>query len=85
MMLLTNKGQKGIAMSDYTDIVSQGKKRGRKPLPPEEKARRQEIQKAENRKRQEARRRASLVLQHRYSDEFAGLYKKEYEALAKNS
>ena len=69
-------------MSEYQKIIESGKSnRGRKPLPPEEKARRQELQKIENRKRAEARRRAALVLQHRHSDEFQKLYKEEFKAI----
>lgn len=62
-----------------TDIQQQNQpaKRGRKPLPPEIKAQRLEIQKEKNRQRQEARRRAALVLQRRYADEFETLYKAE--------
>ncbi len=71
-------------MSEYQKIIANGKStRGRKPLPLEEKARRQEIQKEQNRKRSEARRRAALVLQHRYSDEFEQLYKEEFKAINK--
>ena len=60
-------------------------KAGRKPLPPEEKARRLEAQKKENRRRAEARRRASVVLQHKYDEEFALLFKEEYENLSKDT
>jgi|688.fasta_scaffold36685_4 hypothetical protein len=56
-------------------------RRGRAPLPPEEKARRAKHQKAENRRRAEARRRAYLVLQHRYENEFKVLFEDEYTAL----
>ena len=67
-------------MTEYQQIIADKtkSKRGRKPLPAEEKARRVEIQKEKNRLRQEARRRASLVLQHRYADEFEALYKVEF-------
>lgn len=67
-------------MTEYQEIIADKtkSKRGRKPLPAEEKARRVEIQKEKNRLRQEARRRASLVLQHRYADEFDALYKVEF-------
>lgn len=60
-------------------------KAGRRPLPPEEKARRLEAQKRENRRRAEARRRASVVLQHKYDEEFARLFKEEYDNLSKDS
>lgn len=67
-------------MTEYQQIIADKtkSKRGRKPLPAAEKARRVEIQKEKNRLRQEARRRASLVLQHRYADEFDALYKVEF-------
>lgn len=69
-------------MSEYQKIISSGKSnRGRKPLPAEEKARRAEIQKEQNRKRSEARRRAALVLQHRHADEFEELYKSEFKTI----
>lgn len=69
-------------MSQYKDIMdNQPKKRGRKPLPPAEKARRLEEQKIRNRQRQEARRRANIVLQHKYADEYSALYEREYESL----
>ena len=71
-------------MSDYKKLVQGNTKRGRKPLPADEKQRRIELQKEQNRLRQEARRRAALVLQHRYSDEFTGLFSVELESL-KNS
>ena len=56
-------------------------RRGRTPLPPEEKARREKQQKSENRRRAEARRRAYLVLQHKYEDEFKTVFSEEYSAL----
>jgi hypothetical protein len=70
-------------MSEYKQIISDpnNSKRGRKPLPPAEKARRVELQKQKNRLRQEARRRASMVLQHRYADEFESLYKAEFASI----
>jgi len=55
----------------------QKKKRGRKPLAPEIRAQRLEIQREKNRLRQEARRRAGLILQRRYELEFDVLYKQE--------
>lgn len=58
------------------------KKAGRPALSPEEKARRKELQKQETRVRQEARRRAYLVLQHKYEEEFAQIFKEEYINLA---
>lgn len=70
-------------MSEYEKIIdSVGKRRGRKPLPEAERERRRELQKEQNKRRQEARRRAYLVLQHRYPSEFEALVAQEYEALA---
>lgn len=70
-------------MSEYEKIITNvGKRRGRKPLPEAERARRKALQKEQNKRRQEARRRAYLVLQHRYPSEFEALLAEEYEALA---
>jgi len=60
-----------------TEEIKEKSKRGRKPLPPDIKAQRLEIQKEKNRLRQEARRRAALILQRRYETEFENLYKQE--------
>lgn len=54
---------------------------GRPKFTPEEKARRNEIQKRENARRAEARRRASVVLSHKYEEEFKMLFNEEYSAL----
>jgi hypothetical protein len=64
-------------MSEYTKLKMSGLPKGRRPLPAEEKERRNVI----NQKRQEARRRAGIVLQHKYSDEFALLCEAEFQAL----
>lgn len=64
-------------MSEYEKIKASGFKRGRKPLPPEEKALRVEAHK----KKQEARRRALAVLQHRHAQEFAQIWEAELKAL----
>lgn len=56
-------------------------KSGRPTLSPEEKARRKEIQKREMRRRAEARRRAYIVLQHKYEEEFKELFNDEYRNL----
>jgi predicted metallo-beta-lactamase superfamily hydrolase len=67
----------------YEKIVAAGaNKRGRKPLPEAEKAKRIAEQRAKNRMRAEARRRALVVLAHSHKDEFNALYKSEYEALS---
>lgn len=69
-------------MTEYETIVENiGKRRGRKPLPADERDRRRAIQREENRKRQEARRRAHLVLQHKYADEYSAIFAEEYTAL----
>ena len=67
----------------YEKIVAAGaNKRGRKPLPAAEKAKRVAEQRAKNRMRAEARRRALVVLAHAHKDEFGKLYRAEYEALS---
>ena len=69
--------------TQYERIKTQMKNRmGRPALDPLEKERRREVQKAENRRRAEARRRAYLVLQHTYEDEFKKAFEEEYKNLA---
>ena len=76
--IVTRKKEK----TEYEKILESGaSKRGRKPLPANEKAQRLAEQRVKNRMRAEARRRALIVLAHRHSDEFARLYKGEYHAL----
>jgi folylpolyglutamate synthase/dihydropteroate synthase len=53
-------------------------------LTPEQKEQRREIQKIKNRLRNEARRRAHIVLQYRYEDEFNALMESEFRNLANN-
>lgn len=73
-------------MSEYTAIKNTLKaRRGRKPLPPEERERRLAKQRADNRLRQEARRRALAVLQHRHAAEFAALYDDEYREIVESA
>jgi len=73
-------------MSEYEKIIEAvGKRRGRKPLAPEERERRRSIQREQNRKRQEARRRALLVLQHRHADEFDVILSEEINALTNSA
>jgi len=68
--------------TEYEKIVAAGgNKRGRKPLPKAEKAERLAEQRIKNRMRAEARRRALIVLSHKYREEFSKLYKTEYDAL----
>jgi hypothetical protein len=64
-------------MSEYAKLKMSGLPKGRRPLPAEEKERRNVI----NQKKQEARRRAGIVLQHKYADEFALLCDAEFNAL----
>jgi len=76
--IVTRKKEK----TEYEKILESGaSKRGRKPLPANEKAQRLAEQRVKNRMRAEARRRALIVLAHRHSSEFAKLYKGEYEAM----
>jgi uncharacterized surface protein with fasciclin (FAS1) repeats len=71
-----------MSTSEYRTIISTAKRhRGRPRLTEEERAIRAEQRKVANRLKQEARRRASIVLQHRHSEEFSTLLKAEYEAL----
>lgn len=66
-----------VNFMNYEKILASGLKRGRKPLPAEEKQRRQALQKI----KQEARRRATIVLQHKYAEEFARMIEEEMTAL----
>jgi len=67
-------------------ISSKGAIRRGRPatLTPEQKAARREEQKRKNRIRNEARRRAHMVLQHRYADEFTALMNDELDNLSKS-
>lgn len=72
--------------TQYEKLKSKLKvKAGRPPLTPEEKALRKEAQKREIRRRTEARRRASLVLAHKYDEEFKNIFDEEYKNLARDS
>lgn len=66
-------------MSEYNKLKTQGLTRGRPKLSPEEKLQRKEL----NVMRQEARRRATIVLQHRHAEEFAQIIEDEMKALGK--
>ena len=71
--------------TQYERLKAQmNKKRGRSPLPADEKKRRVEAQRKEARRRNEARRRAALVLTHKYEQEFEQYFAEEYKALAKD-
>jgi len=62
-----------------------GMRRGRiSRMTPEQKAKKAEETKAKNRLRNEARRRAHIVLQYRYQSEFEELLNTELENLMKN-
>lgn len=64
-------------MSEYDKLKQKGMGRGRPKLTPEQKVESQE----RNQLRQEARRRAHIVLKSRHSDEFAEIYEQEMRAL----
>lgn len=64
----------------YSELKQLGQvSRGRKKteLSAKEKASRKEKERMANRQRQEARRRAAMVLQHAYYKEFSELYRQE--------
>lgn len=66
-------------MSEYNKLKSKGLSKGRPPLSPEERQERKKL----NAVKQEARRRAHLVLQHRYADEYQKIYAQELKELSK--
>lgn len=72
-----------MATTEYQELVEKKKvgKRGRQPLDPAEKERRLAQQREKNRLRNEARRRALVVLQHRYEGEYKSLLEAEFAAL----
>lgn len=61
-----------------------GVKRGRKPLPEDERKRRAEARKIELRRKMEAKRRAWFVLENKYKAEFDRLFAEEYASLTKD-
>ena len=65
-------------MSEYDKLKQKGMGRGRPRHTPEQKAE----SPARNAVRQEARRRAHLVLKNRHSGEFTEIYEQELKALA---
>jgi hypothetical protein len=72
--------------TEYEKLMSSGSaiKRGRPAtLTPEQKAARREEQKRKTRLRNEARRRAHLVLQHKYEEEYNHLVNQEIVNLGK--
>ena len=71
-----------MSTSEYRTIVaSTNRRRGRPRLSDEERAIRAEQRKEANRLKQEARRRAAIVLQHRHQAEFQVLLRSEYDVL----
>jgi hypothetical protein len=60
-------------------LISRG--RSKKKMSKEEIKEREERARIANRQRQEARRRASIILQKTYKDEFDDLYQRELEEL----
>lgn len=72
-----------MATTEYQKLVQNQRvgKRGRQPLDPAEKERRLAAQREKNRLRNEARRRALIVLQHRYEGEYQSLLQAEFAAL----
>lgn len=62
-----------MAPEPTVELVKERKKPGRKPLPPEERARRRAEQRDVNAKRQEARRYAMKILSERHPEEFEAL------------
>jgi hypothetical protein len=74
--------------TEFERIVQQrqgGARRGRPSvLTQEQREERRKAQNAKNRLRNEARRRAYVVLQHRYNEEFQALLNQELENLSNN-
>ncbi|MEB3192520.1 MAG: hypothetical protein VKL42_19420 [Snowella sp.] len=68
-------------MSDYNTLKTKGLHRGRPRLTEKERQERKKV----TAMRQEARRRAGLVLQHRHQKEFDLLVEKEMESLERES
>jgi hypothetical protein len=66
-------------MSEYNKLKNSGLGRGRPKLNAEEKVLRKQM----NSVRQEARRRAHLVLQHRHQDEYNKIFEEEFKSLSK--
>ncbi|CAB4156622.1 hypothetical protein UFOVP658_85 [uncultured Caudovirales phage] len=66
-------------MSEYNKLKSKGLSKGRPPLSEQERAERKAIYG----KKQEARRRAHIVLQHRYAEDYQRIYSMELKELLK--
>ena len=74
-----------MSTTEYQKLLNnkQVGRRGRTPLTPEERESRRQVQRERNRLRNEARRRALLVLQHRYEGEYSSILEQEFAALIK--
>ena len=68
-------------MSEYNKLKNSGLGRGRPKLNEEERILRKQMYSV----RQEARRRAHLVLQHRHQDEYNKIFEEEFKSLSKKS
>jgi len=66
-------------MSEYNKLKNSGLGRGRPKLNEKERLLRKQM----NSVRQEARRRAHLVLQHRHQDEYNDIFEEEFKSLSK--
>jgi hypothetical protein len=66
-------------VSEYSKLKNKGIRRGRPRLSEEEKIERKQL----NTIRQEARRRAHLVLQHRHQDEYIEIFEEELKVLSR--
>jgi|LauGreDrversion2_6_1035139.scaffolds.fasta_scaffold534111_1 hypothetical protein len=66
----------------YEKVKKQlGVTRGRKRLPEDERNKRAELRKIESKRKLEAKRRASFVLQNRYKEEFDAVFEEEMKVL----
>ena len=63
-------------------VISRG--RSKRKMTPQQLREREERTRIANRQRQEARRRASIILQKTYKDEFDDLYQRELQELKAN-
>lgn len=68
-------------MSEYKALKTKGLNRGRPRLSEKERQERKKV----TAMRQEARRRAGLVLQHRHQDEYEQLVQREMDSLKRES
>jgi hypothetical protein len=80
-LLINPRTKREIKMSEYSKLIQKGINRGRPPFSPEQKA----ASTLRNSLRQEARRRAHLVLKARYWDEFEEIHEAEMRALVRKA